>query len=115
LLNDVTAHAEMQAITAAANYLGGKYLKDCTMYVSHWNLARCWSLVSQISKIVLGQAMKVAVFQNGYATPSKTVVKRGVLAEEASDLMKRFLRKGRLSNQFNCSYSLLFHDCNFHN
>src|SRR6187551_2352789 len=56
LLNDVTAHAEMQAITAAANYLGGKYLKDCTLYVTIEPCQMCAGALywSQISKIVFG-------------------------------------------------------------
>jgi tRNA(adenine34) deaminase len=53
MLNDVTAHAEMQAITAA-NYLGGKYLKDCTMYVTGTLPDVCWSLVESDFKIVFG-------------------------------------------------------------
>jgi tRNA(adenine34) deaminase len=58
LLNDVTAHAEMQAITAAANYLGRKYLVGCTLYVSLEPCQMCWCLVlSQISKLFLEQAM----------------------------------------------------------
>ena len=59
-LNDVTAHAEMQAITAAANYLGGKYLKDCTLYVTLEPCNMCAGALawSQISRIVYGASDK---------------------------------------------------------
>jgi tRNA(Arg) A34 adenosine deaminase TadA len=62
LLHDVTAHAEMQSITAAANYLGGKYLTGCTLYVTLEPCQMCWRFVlSQISKIVLELVMNNAV------------------------------------------------------
>ncbi len=98
LLNDVTAHAEMQSITAAANYLGGKYLKDCTLYVTLEPCQMCAGALywSQISKIVFG-AHDV---QRGFSTLGtklhpKTQVKQGVLAQESADLMKRFFAKKR--------------------
>jgi len=98
MLCDVTAHAEMQAITAAANYLGGKYLKNCTLYVTLEPCQMCAGALywSQISKIVYG----ASDVQRGYATLGtqlhpKTQVVKGVMAEEASDLMLRFFAKRR--------------------
>jgi len=93
LLNDVTAHAEMQTITAAANYLGGKYLKDCTLYVTLEPCQMCAGALywSQISKIVFGASDLQRGFQKmGTQLHPKTTVLNGVLANEASDLMKRF-------------------------
>jgi tRNA(adenine34) deaminase len=93
LLNDVTAHAEMQTITAAANYLGGKYLKDCTLYVTLEPCQMCAGALywSQISKIVFGASDLQRGFQKmGTQLHPKTTVVHGVLADEAAELMKRF-------------------------
>ena len=98
LLNDVTAHAEMQAITAAANFLGGKYLKDCTLYVTLEPCQMCAGALywSQISKIVYGASDTHRGYEKmGTQLHPKTTVIRGVLAEEAADLMKRFFAKRR--------------------
>jgi tRNA(adenine34) deaminase len=98
LLNDVTAHAEMQAITAAANFLGGKYLKDCTLYVTLEPCQMCAGALywSQISKIVFGASDEHRGYEKmGTQLHPKTVVVRGVMANEASDLMKRFFAKKR--------------------
>lgn len=98
LLNDVTAHAEMQAITASANYLGGKYLKDCTLYVTLEPCQMCAGALywSQISKIVFGATDENRGFTKmGTKLHPKTVVVSGVMANEASDLMKRFFAKRR--------------------
>ncbi|MCV9931429.1 nucleoside deaminase [Flavobacterium sp. LS1R47] len=98
LLNDVTAHAEMQAITAAANFLGGKYLKDCTLYVTLEPCQMCAGALywSQISKIVFGASDEHRGYEKmGTQLHPKTVVVRGVMANEASDLMKRFFAKRR--------------------
>jgi len=98
LLHDVTAHAEMQAITAAANFLGGKYLKDCTLYVTLEPCQMCAGALywSQISKIVYGASDE----QRGFVTMGtqlhpKTEVVSGILAEEAAELMKRFFAERR--------------------
>jgi tRNA(adenine34) deaminase len=98
LLNDVTAHAEMQSITAAANFLGGKYLKDCTLYITLEPCQMCAGALywSQISKIVFGARDE----QRGYLTLGtklhpKTQVNQGVLASECSNLMKQFFSKKR--------------------
>ena len=98
LLNDVTAHAEMQAITAAANFLGGKYLKDCTLYVTLEPCQMCAGALywSQITKIVFGASDTHRGYEKmGTQLHPKTTVVRGVLAEEAADLMKRFFAKRR--------------------
>lgn len=98
LLNDVTAHAEMQSITAAANFIGGKYLKECTLYVTLEPCQMCAGALywSQISKIVFGARDA----QRGFITLGtqlhpKTKVIQGILAEEASELMKRFFATKR--------------------
>jgi tRNA(adenine34) deaminase len=98
MLNDVTAHAEMQAITAAANFLGGKYLVDCTLYVTLEPCQMCAGALywSQISKIVFGASDENRGFEKmGTQLHPKTTVVRGVLADEASELMKRFFKKKR--------------------
>jgi tRNA(adenine34) deaminase len=93
MLHDVTAHAEMQAITAAANFIGGKYLKGCTLYVTLEPCQMCAGALywSQISKIVFGASDENRGFENmGTQLHPKTTVVRGVLAEEAAALMKTF-------------------------
>lgn len=100
-LNDVTAHAEMQAITSAANYLGGKYLKNCTLYVTLEPCSMCAGALywSQISKIVYAAKDE----QQGFSKLKsklhpKTIVKGGVLAEEAAFLLKKFFIEKRNLN-----------------
>lgn len=98
LLNDVTAHAEMQSITAAANFLGGKYLKDCTLYVTLEPCQMCAGALywSQISKIVFGARDEQRGFMvMGTKLHPKTTVVSGVMANEAADLMKRFFMERR--------------------
>ena len=98
MLVDVTAHAEMQTITAAANFLGGKYLKDCTLYVTLEPCQMCAGALywSQISKIVFGASDENRGFEKmGTQLHPKTTVVRGVLANEASELMKRFFAERR--------------------
>jgi len=98
MLVDVTAHAEMQAITAAANFLGGKYLIGCTLYVTLEPCQMCAGALywSQISKIVFGASDENRGFEKmGTQLHPKTTVVRGVLANEASELMKRFFAKKR--------------------
>lgn len=98
MLNDVTAHAEMQTITAAANYLGGKYLKGCTLYVTLEPCQMCAGALywSQISKVVFGASDE----QRGYRAMGaqlhpKTIVIKGVLANEASLVMQTFFAQKR--------------------
>lgn len=97
-LNDVTAHAEMQAFTAAANYLGGKYLKDCTLYVTVEPCVMCAGAAywTQISKIVFGvYDDKRGSSKFGQLFHPKTELKSGVLTEECSELIKSFFRNKR--------------------
>ena len=98
-LNDVTAHAEMQAITAAANYLGGKYLIDCTLYVAVEPCVMCAGAIawSQLGRLVFGATDEKRGYQR-YAPDAlhpKTVVVQGTLAEDCSGLMKAFFKKRR--------------------
>lgn len=98
LLNDVTAHAEMQSITAAANFLGGKYLKNCTLYVTLEPCQMCAGALywSQISKVVFGARDEQRGFLTlGTQLHPKTQVIQGVLANECADLMKRFFASKR--------------------
>lgn len=98
MLNDVTAHAEMQAITSAANFIGGKYLKGCTLYVTLEPCQMCAGALywSQISKIVFGASDDQRGFKNlGTTIHPKTQVIHGVLAKECSDLMLRFFSERR--------------------
>lgn len=98
-LNDVTAHAEMQAITAAANVLGGKYLTDCTLYVTVEPCPMCAGALawSQISKIVFGAWDK----KRGYSCVSpkvlhpKTIIQGGILEKECAELMQNFFKNKR--------------------
>ena len=98
LLNDVTAHAEMQAITAAANFLGGKYLHNCTLYVTLEPCQMCAGALywSQISKIVYGaKDEKRGCGVMGTQLHPKTKIKGGILADEAATLMKKFFIEKR--------------------
>ncbi|PVW14264.1 nucleoside deaminase [Marixanthomonas spongiae] len=100
-LNDVTAHAEMQAITAAANYLGGKYLKKCTLYVTLEPCQMCAGALywSQIDKIIYGarDVQRGCIAMSTKLHP-KTNMSGGVLEEEASGLLKRFFIEKRNMN-----------------
>ena len=98
MLTDVTAHAEMQAITSSANFLGGKYLKDCTLYVTLEPCQMCAGALywSQISKIVYGASYEQRGFKKmGTQLHPKTVVVSGVLETECAALMKEFFKKRR--------------------
>ncbi|MAS18914.1 MAG: tRNA-specific adenosine deaminase [Leeuwenhoekiella sp.] len=100
-LHDVTAHAEMQAITAAANFLGGKYLTDCTLYVTLEPCQMCAGALywSQISRIVFGAADTNRGYQKmGTHLHPKTQVTSGVLETEAAQLLKRFFIERRNLN-----------------
>ena len=97
-LNDVTAHAEMQAITSAANFIGGKYLKDCTLYVTLEPCQMCAGALywSQISKIVIGASDSHRGFRvMGTKIHPKTKILDGILAAESKDLIKDFFEKKR--------------------
>lgn len=100
-LRDVTAHAEMQAITAAANYLGGKYLTDCTLYVTLEPCQMCAGALywSQVSRVVYGAADPRRGFaaMGGKLHP-RTLVSPGIMEQEASELLKRFFIRKRNLN-----------------
>lgn len=99
MLCDVTAHAEMQAITAAANYFGAKYLNDCTIYVTVEPCSMCAAALgwAQIGRLVYGASDE----KRGYTllAPNvlhpKTEVVAGVMADECSALMREFFQKKR--------------------
>lgn len=98
-LNDVTAHAEMQAITAAANLLGGKYLNDCVLYVTLEPCVMCAGALgwSQIGKVVFGAYDEKRGFKQ-YAEKAlhpKTEVLGGILETECRELMQEFFRQKR--------------------
>jgi tRNA(adenine34) deaminase len=98
MLTDVTAHAEMQAITSAANFIGGKYLKGCTLYVTLEPCQMCAGALywCQISKIVFGASDDQRGFEAlGTKLHPKTEVMKGVLAQECSDLLVRFFASKR--------------------
>lgn len=98
LLHDVTAHAEMQTITAAANYIGGKYLINCTLFVTLEPCQMCAGALywSQISKIVFGASDEKRGYQKmGTQLHPKTEVVSGVLAHECANLLKRFFAQKR--------------------
>lgn len=98
LLHDVTAHAEMQAITSAANFLGGKYLRGCTLYVTVEPCQMCAGALywSQISKIVYAAPDAQRGYRNmGTKLHPKTQVISGVLEEPAAELMLRFFAQRR--------------------
>ena len=100
-LNDVTAHAEMQAFTAAADFLGGKYLKDCTLYVTLEPCQMCAgaSYWAQVGKIVYGASEPERGFINLKTTlHPKTVVVGGVLENECAQLLTRFFAEKRNLN-----------------
>ena len=100
-LNDVTAHAEMQAFTAAADFLGGKYLKECILYVTLEPCQMCAgaSYWTQIGKIVYGASEPDRGFVNLNTTlHPKTKVVSGVLENECSQLLKRFFVEKRNLN-----------------
>tara|TARA_R110002051_G_scaffold180913_3_gene250352 strand:- start:4222 stop:4665 length:444 start_codon:yes stop_codon:yes gene_type:complete len=97
-LNDVTAHAEMQAITAAANFLGGKYLKDCTLYVTLEPCQMCAGALywSQIGKIVYGATDdQRGCGVMGTTLHPKTKMTGGILKDEAANLLQQFFTKKR--------------------
>ena len=99
MLTDVTAHAEMQAVTAAANHLGGKYLNDCTLYVTVEPCVMCAGALgwAQLGRLVFGAGDEKRGFQRfaPQALHPKTEVLQGVMADECSALMKQFFSSRR--------------------
>lgn len=98
-LNDVTAHAEMQAITAAAEQVGGKYLRDCVVYVTLEPCVMCAGAMSwaQVGRLVFGAFDEKAGYRRigGTLLHPKTQVTGGVLEAECADLMKAFFKRKR--------------------
>jgi len=97
-LNDVTAHAEMQAITSAANFLGGKYLKGCTLYVTLEPCVMCMGALywSQLDRIVYAASdPKRGALAQGVNPHPKSICMGGVMQEAAADLLQRFFQKKR--------------------
>lgn len=98
-LNDATAHAEMQAFTSASNFIGGKYLNTCTLYVTIEPCPMCAATAYwvQLGRLVYGAADE----KRGYSTISnsllhpKTEIKKGVLADECQKLLTEFFKKKR--------------------
>ena len=98
-LNDVTAHAEMQAFTAAASYVGGKYLRGCTLYVTIEPCVMCagaayWTQIDRIVFGALDEKRGFSTLGNKVLHP-KTTLTRGVLEKECADLVTSFFRKKR--------------------
>jgi tRNA(adenine34) deaminase len=98
-LKDPTAHAEMQAITAATNWLGGKYLTDCTLYVTLEPCAMCAGAIgwSQASALVFGATDENKGYRtiSGQLLHSKTTVESGVLDKECKELITKFFKNKR--------------------
>ena len=98
-LTDVTAHAEMQAITSAADYLGGKYLTECTLYVTVEPCLMCAGALgwSQIKRVVYGAADDKRGYHTFCENPfhPRTTITGGVLAEDCSTLVSTFFKKKR--------------------
>jgi tRNA(adenine34) deaminase len=98
-LTDVTAHAEMQAITAASNFIGGKYLRDCTLYVTLEPCVMCAGAIfwSQISRLVVGagdEKRGFRLFGDKILHPT-TKVEFGLMAAQSSDMLKQFFLQKR--------------------
>jgi len=98
-LNDVTAHAEMQAFTAASEYIGGKFLDECTLYVTLEPCVMCAGAAfwARISRIVYGaedDKRGYSIVNNNLLHP-KTIITKGVLEEECSALLRSFFDKKR--------------------
>jgi tRNA(adenine34) deaminase len=99
-LNDVTAHAEMQAITSAANFLNGKYLNECTLYVTLEPCVMCAGAIAwaQLGKLIYGASDTKRGFnliQENRILHPKTEVKSGILADECALLIKTFFQQKR--------------------
>ena len=98
-LTDVTAHAEMQAITAASTYLGGKYLTECTLYVTVEPCVMCAGAIgwAQVARVVYGAADPKRGFHRFApdALHPRTTIQGGILEEECAALMREFFQKRR--------------------
>ena len=97
-LNDVTAHAEMQAVTSASNYLNGKYLKDCSIYITLEPCVMCAGALfwSKIDRIIYSACdLKRGYSQVANLLHPRTKVERGEFEKESSDLLKKFFKNTR--------------------
>ena len=97
-LNDVTAHAEMQAITSAAHFINGKYLKDCTLYVTLEPCVMCAGALywAKIKRLVIGALdLKKGFLQATVPLHPKTTMSVGVLEEESKALLNQFFSQKR--------------------
>ena len=99
-LQDVTAHAEMQAITAATNHIGAKYLNDCTLYVTLEPCVMCAGAIAwaQMGSLVYGASdpkKGFTLIEHNILHP-KTLVKRGIMEQECSEIIKNFFNKKRI-------------------
>ncbi|TGE16988.1 nucleoside deaminase [Hymenobacter elongatus] len=97
-LRDVTAHAEMLALTAAANYVGNKYLADCTLYVTVEPCVMCAgaSFWAQVKRVVYGAAEEKRGFRrHGNLLHPRTELATGILADESAELMRQFFAQRR--------------------
>lgn len=97
-LNDVTAHAEMQAITSAANFINGKYLVGCTLYVTLEPCIMCAGAInwSQLEGVVYAASdFKRGFIQAGLSLHPKTVIRGGIMQKESKDLLDKFFAKKR--------------------
>lgn len=97
-LNDITAHAEMQAITSAAHFLGGKYLKNCTIYVTMEPCVMCAGALfwSQISRVVIGARDEKRGFINkNIELHPKTQIITGIMEKECSEIVNLFFKTKR--------------------
>ena len=98
-LQDVTAHAEMQAITAATNHIGAKYLNDCTLYVTLEPCVMCAGAIAwaQMGSLVYGASdpkKGFTLIEHNILHP-KTLVKRGIMEQECSEIITEFFNKKR--------------------
>ena len=98
-LQDVTAHAEMQAITAATNHIGAKYLNDCTLYVTLEPCVMCAGAIAwaQMGSLVYGASdpkKGFTLIEHNILHP-KTLVKRGIMEQECGEIIKEFFNKKR--------------------
>jgi tRNA(adenine34) deaminase len=98
-LNDVTAHAEMQAVTAAADFLGGKYLNQCTLYVSLEPCPMCAGALAwaQLKRLVFGaydERKGFTLISENLLHP-KTVVQGGIMGDDSAELLRRFFQERR--------------------
>ncbi len=100
LLNDVTAHAEILAITTASNAMGGKYLRDCSIYITLEPCLMCagalaWSQISKVYFAADDELKGFSNFTNRNIFQPKTLITKGILREESSEMLKEFFKKLR--------------------